>query len=357
MALSISSLTNRWVATDACFRRDAWRIGLIATFHLAALALMAWSEVSIVPKAVFLLFWGLLNFFWLTLLRRPAVSAALSLVMIVVLILLSRLKYEIISMTANFPDVWIIDNDTIRFLVTTIPDLTQKLIIAAALTVPVLGLLWWLDRFRVRLRTAAIGSVACLAGITALSLAFPQEDWEAFFGDGYVSKFSRSGIAAISALMMHGYMESDAVVTDRLKMLPDATCAPIGKSPHIILVHDESSFDIRVAPGIKVPAGYGPHFRSFDGRERHFVAEGAGVLRTVLHVPSEFFLKSSHVSMTVGFGAHAAAKIATAAVASARIVRISFRQSKIRKLATVIAATATLVWAHEHAAGAKGDSK
>jgi hypothetical protein len=81
------------------------------------------------------------------------------------------------------------------------------------------------------------------------------------------------------------------------------------------------------------------------------------VLRTVLHVPSEFFLKSSHVSMTVGFGAHAAAKIATAAVASARIVRISFRQSKIRKLATVIAATATLVWAHEHAADAKGDSK
>ena len=50
-------------------------------------------------------------------------------------------------MTANFLDVWIIDNDTIRFWVTTIPDLTQKLIIAAALTVPVLGLLWWLDRW------------------------------------------------------------------------------------------------------------------------------------------------------------------------------------------------------------------
>jgi hypothetical protein len=51
------------------------------------------------------------------------------------------------------------------------------------------------------------------------------------------------------------------------------------------------------------------------------------VLRTVLQVPSEFFLKSSHVRMTVGFGAHAAAKIANTAVASARIVRISFRQS------------------------------
>jgi phosphoglycerol transferase MdoB-like AlkP superfamily enzyme len=76
--------------------------------------------------------------------------------------------------------------------------------------------------------------------------------------------------------MMHGYMESDAVVTDRLKLLPDATCVPAQKPPHIIMVHDESSFDIRVAPGIKVPPGYGSHFLSFDGKARHFVVEGAG---------------------------------------------------------------------------------
>jgi hypothetical protein len=42
------------------------------------------------------------------------------------------------------------------------------------------------------------------------------------------------------------------------------------------MVHDESSFDIRLAPGIKVPAGYGSHFLSFDGKARHFVVEGAG---------------------------------------------------------------------------------
>src|SRR5262249_4250609 len=272
----ISSLTSRWAATDAEFQRGVLRIALIATLHLAALVLMAWSEVAIVPKVFFLLTWGMLNFFWLALLRRPAVSAALSLLMIVVLILLSRLKYDIILTTANFLDVWIIDDDTVQFLLMVIPGLTQKLVIASALTVPVLGLLGCLDRFRVRLRTAAIGLVACLAGIAALSLAFPQEDSEAFFGDSYVSKFSRSGVATIHALMMHGYMESYAGATDSLKMLPHATCAPTGKPPHIILVHDESSFDIRVAPGIKVPVDYGPHFRSFDGKERHFIAESAG---------------------------------------------------------------------------------
>jgi hypothetical protein len=139
-----------------------------------------------------------------------------------------------------------------------------------------LVLLWWIDPLRVRLRAAAAGFVVCLAVVTGTALAFPQEGWEAFFGDGYVSKFSRSGVAAISELVQHGYMESAAAVADHLKILPNATCTPGAKRPHIILVHDESSFDIRVAPGIKVPPGYGAHFRSFDGKARHFIAEGAG---------------------------------------------------------------------------------
>jgi hypothetical protein len=41
-------------------------------------------------------------------------------------------------------------------------------------------------------------------------------------------------------------------------------------------VHDESSFDIRMAPGIKRPGGYGTHFLSFDGKERRFLVERAG---------------------------------------------------------------------------------
>jgi hypothetical protein len=276
MPPSLAFLTSRWAAPDAVARRDIPRIALIAALHFAALGLMAWSEVALVPKAVFLLTWGLLNFFWLAVLRRPAVAAALSLLMIVVLILLSRLKYDIIWMTANFLDVMIVNPDTISFLLSVKPDLYRQVLLALALALPALALLWWIDGFRVRLRTAAIGFVLCLAGVAGVALAFPQEGWEAFFGDSYVSKFARSGVAAVSELMLHGYMESDATVTDRLKTLPDATCAPAGKPPHIILVHDESSFDIRVAPGVKVPAGYGLHFRSFDGKERHFIAEGAG---------------------------------------------------------------------------------
>jgi hypothetical protein len=42
------------------------------------------------------------------------------------------------------------------------------------------------------------------------------------------------------------------------------------------LLHDESSFDITVAPGVHVPAGYRRHFQSFDGRERKLLVEGVG---------------------------------------------------------------------------------
>ena len=42
------------------------------------------------------------------------------------------------------------------------------------------------------------------------------------------------------------------------------------------MILDQSSFDIRNAPGIKVPAGYGRHFHSFDGQERSFIVEGSG---------------------------------------------------------------------------------
>jgi sulfatase-like protein len=276
MPPSIAFLTSRWAAPDAVTRRDVMQVGLIAALHLSALALMYWSEGGFVANTVFLLTWGLLNFFWLALLRRPAVSAALSLAVIVLVILLSRLKYDIVWMTANFLDVMIINTDTVKFLLSVKPDLYRKVLIAVTLAFPALALLWWLDSFRVRLRTAAFGFVVCLAGLTGVTMLYPQEDWEAFFGDSYVSKFSRSGVAAISTLATHGYLESDATVTDRLRTLPEATCEPARKPPHIILVHDESSFDIRVAPGIKVPAGYGSHFKSFDGRRRHFIAEGAG---------------------------------------------------------------------------------
>jgi hypothetical protein len=118
--------------------------------------------------------------------------------------------------------------------------------------------------------------LACIGGITALETKFPMEPFEAYYGGNLVSSFARSGVDAIAALMTQGLMQSDPVTSIRLAVGDEAACRPARKPPHIILIHDESSFDIRMAPGIRVPAGYGAHFLSFDGKERNFVVEGNG---------------------------------------------------------------------------------
>src|SRR5258708_22908392 len=75
--------------------------------------------------------------------------------------------------------------------------------------------------------------------------------------------------------MPHVFIKPDAVTADRLKPTIGETCQTAGKPPHIIMVHDESSFDITAVPGIRVPPDYRRHFVSFDGRIRSFTVEGA----------------------------------------------------------------------------------
>ena len=253
-----------------------WRLLAVAAPHLAALAVMFQTEVDFSSRAGFLLSWGILNFFWIALLRRPALSGALSLTLVVVLILLSRLKHDIVQMTANFVDLMVIDRDTAAFLFTIFPNLRWSVIGAALVIIPSMYALWWLDPFRIRRLPAVACKLACLAALVGYSFAWPDEAWRGYYDDGYLSKFSRSGVTAVSDFIKYGFMESDAVAAERLKVPLLDSCHPVGRRPNIIMIHDESSFDIRQAAGIKVPAGYGSHFKSFDGKERKFLAESNG---------------------------------------------------------------------------------
>jgi hypothetical protein len=253
-----------------------WRLLAVAAPQLAALMLMLETETDFGSRIGFLLSWGILNFFWIALLRRPALSGALSLTMVMVLVLLSRLKHDVVQMTANFVDLMVIDRDSATFLFTIFPNLRWSVISLAAMILPLMYALWWLDPFRIRRLPALACKLACLAALVAYSLTWPDEAWRGFYNDGYLSKFARSGVIAVSDFVNYGFMESDATADERLKVPLLDSCHPKGLRPNIIMIHDESSFDIRAADGIKVPQGYGRHFQSFDGRERKFLAEGNG---------------------------------------------------------------------------------
>src|SRR3569832_1292292 len=158
-----------------------WRWLAVAAPHVAALAIMLVTEVDFLARLGFLLMWGLLNCFWIALLRRPALSGALSLTLVVVQILLSRLKHDVAQMTANFVDLMVIDRDTTAFLFTIFPDLRWSVVAAALATLPLMAALWWLDPFRFRRLPALAAGLGCLVGLVGYSMAFPDEAWRGYF--------------------------------------------------------------------------------------------------------------------------------------------------------------------------------
>ena len=276
MLSTASALLSRLWPAGAISRRDGVVLGIAALLHVAALIVMAATEADPVARAAFLLVWALLNCFWLVVFRRLLVAALLSLEFIVALTLLSRFKFDKLWMTVDFVDLMIIDRDTSAFLLAAFPALRGWIALAAVGTAFFLIMARRLDRSRVRLRASLIGGLLSLAALVALSLSFPTGLEEDFISQDYISKFARSGVEAVDEYARHGYLQSDASTAESLEAMPAGACRPSRKLPHIILLHDESSFDITVAPGIKVPPGYASHFQSVDGKARKLVVEGAG---------------------------------------------------------------------------------
>src|SRR5215470_6703595 len=160
-----------------------WRLLAVAMPHMAALVIMLRTEADLGSRIVFLLAWGILNFCFILSLRRPALSGALSLTLVVVLVLLSRLKHDIVQMTANFLDLILIDRDTAAFLFTIFPNLRWNVVLAAVVILPSMYALWWLDPFRIRRLPAAVGLLACLAALSGEAVTWPDEDWRAYYND------------------------------------------------------------------------------------------------------------------------------------------------------------------------------
>lgn len=250
---------------------------LTAGIHAWALVRIAQTEIGPFGQALCLLTWILLNCLFLLMARRAALAAALSLGLVEFLILVSQFKFKITWMTATFLDVMLIDPGSVAFLLSVMPGLRLVCMIGAIVCMGLGVLFWKLDRTRIpRMVPAVVGSV-CLAAVIGLSNRVPEQPHEPFQGVNHVSNFVRSMVVSLSELSGSGWLEFDRAVASRLKPLPaDDECKPEGKRPHIIMVLDESSFDIRSAPDVTVPDGYGRHFASADGKSRSLITEAAG---------------------------------------------------------------------------------
>ena len=204
-------------------------------------------------------------------------AASLSLVMIVVLILLSQFKQDILIMSANFVDVMLIDADTVSFLLTIFPGLAARVAAVAGVVLPLLALFWWLDPFRVRLRTAALGAVVCLgalSGAVARGADGPREGVRVDRLRVAVRALGRARAVRSHDARPVGFRQRRRAIACRRPPLPLQTGRSGCRTSSSCST--SSSFDISAVPGVKVPPGYRSHFRSFDGKERTFLVEGAG---------------------------------------------------------------------------------
>jgi hypothetical protein len=277
--MSITSLPRtpgRFAALFALTRSQLIRLGAAALIHLVALGTLFATEHEIFHLTLATLTWIGLNLLFLSILRRPLMAAVLSLGSILIVIAVSLFKFEVTWMTVTFLDLLIIDSGTVAFLLKTFPNFRLAVIGGLIAAVPLTILIWRADPFRVRRAHAALGGTACLALMGFMSLKVPEQAWEPFQGINHVSSFVRAGFTSLSQLSTLGWIEADAALPEKLKNVAGGSCAPTAKPPHIIMVLDESSFDVSTVPGMQVPAGYKDQFRSFDGKTRSFLVEGTG---------------------------------------------------------------------------------
>ena len=203
--------------------------------------------------------WGLLNFVWLALLRRPALAAGLSFAMFAAVIWVSRFKHQ-----RALDDRELHGRDDHR---------------RRDRRLPLDGVAGG-SHHRARRRRGRDPDRWCCSGgsipgasgggsrrrlrrhasprIVGVSFAFPLARRRGLRRRQQCFDLHALGRARrCRSSRPRAIWNPTPAVTERLKLTGEEACHPAGKRPHIILLHDESSFDIRAVNDIKVPPGYG----------------------------------------------------------------------------------------------------
>ena len=278
MPPAIASLTTRLF--DAAGAGRAARVGVPVALHLAALAVMLATESDARrANAAFVLTWGLLNFCWLAAAAPPGARGG------AVARDVRRADPAVaVQVRRSADDGELRRRDDHRHGHRRVPvdDVPEPRrhgrSRSCARGVP-LG-----ADLAVRSASASGGArrspapASASAGLTALSLRVPIDLDEEFLRRELrveVRALRRRPRSAIC--ITRGFLESDAAVSERLAASPATTLRPARKPPHIVMVHDELSFDMRARSRASRcrPATAATSARSTASSAR-FVVEGAG---------------------------------------------------------------------------------
>ena len=211
--------------TGGAAPRGGWfyiGVGVVATLHLAALAVVLATESGPFAITLFLLAWVFVNCLFLLVLPRPGIAAALTLILVLLLIELSRFKFDILRLSLTFLDFLIVDRDTFSFLLSVFPRLRTQLIVAGIVAVPVFWVIWRADPFRAGRGLVLAVLAATTISMSAMSVAAPEQPWEPFQGTNHISNLARSGVVAVSRLVSTGWIDADPPASGSLRLAPAA---------------------------------------------------------------------------------------------------------------------------------------
>src|SRR5262245_34348476 len=149
----------------------------------------------------------------------------------VVLIALSRFKFDILQLSLTFLDFLIIDRDTFSFLLSVFPRLKQPLLFAVITAVPVLWLIWHTDPFRIPRKISLALLAFATVAISAMAIAKPEQPWEPFQGVNHISNLARSGVVSLSRLSSTGWIEADPPAQPPLPLARGAHASTTALSP------------------------------------------------------------------------------------------------------------------------------
>lgn len=211
--------------------------------------------------------------------RRVLFSTALVAGFIALIVAASEVKRHYVGMSMHAYDVvfYLMSPDTLSFLWT---DFRLELVGLVGAVAALLGMAWFLYRLDPTRVPRKLAGAAVMLSLAATVWAAEHKGGRHhtlyYWGHHYVSSFYLSWAETIETLWRGQLIEAAPHANGGQALAAPTTCRPLGRSPNIILIHQESVFPPSYFPGIRYDAGLDPFFRSADGQLRKLRVETYG---------------------------------------------------------------------------------
>lgn len=210
--------------------------------------------------------------------RRVLVAAVLISALAGIIVQAGAVKHKLVEMNVHAYDVffYLTSGPTLHFLASEYGSFILRLGIGLAAIITLVLVAYRLDGTRIPRRISGVAVIVLVAS-TALAAHIKGErsHTQQYWDDLTLSTFYSSMADTAEALWRGQLIEAGPPSGEAQLVIP-ASCTPIEKPPHIVLIHQESVVPPGVVPGVTYDKSLDSFFQSFDGLTHHLRVETYG---------------------------------------------------------------------------------